>query len=626
MNVSLWDYYQQAADKTAKRAFERIDQTRDWQALRPQLLREFLESAGLAQLPDYRSADFQDCGIVKGKGFKLQKIAWQILPDCWNSAGIYRPDPMPDECLPAILYVNGHSSNGTYFAQCHAIMWARRGYICMTFDTIEQNDNPGDHHGLYYGKRPDWVSMGYSAAGGELWNSIRALDILEKSPGVDSARIGATGNSGGGAHSYFLAAADERIKAVATSCGVVRQKYLIERQHLLSHCDCMLYHNLYGRDPVEFAALIAPRPLLFCFAIEDYLFSTEQYKELHSGARRIYSRFGCEDNCRLFDYHGPHGYQPESVTFINHWFDKQFKREGLPDLPLAELEIPEQQTSVFNGAPPPNNRLAQLPELLSQTGAVALPQTPADWPAIRSAACAGIRDGLTINFDKSIRMELRRLGEWLKGRATYRKYIASFGDNEIWVETLQRDQPAGRVFIAVAGAEENARNVLMRLSEISGDTIAVIVPRFCGFNACISQSDLLLRAGAYMGMTHFMLMLEDLQLIMPDVMQLPETTGRQSFIYGKGDAGIVALYHAALDEQISGIIMDSPTESHRQGAYFINILKHMDIKHAQGLAAPRRIGFVNSKPSAWARRLYARLDCPQNIIEGASLKEIMELL
>ncbi len=623
MNISLWDYYQRLADKIGAKALAGAPSRAEWAKIRPRLAREYFQSMGLNPLPDYRSAEFRDGGVWRGRGFQVQRIAWQILPDCWNSACIYRPDPMPAARAPAILYTSGHSGHGAYFSQRHAIMWARRGYISMGFDTFEQGDNPGDHHGLCYHRRPDWVSMGFTAAGGELWNSIRALDILEQTHGVDSAKIGVTGNSGGGAHSFFLALADERIKAAAPSCGVVRPRYLFDRQHLLTHCDCMCYHNLFQRDPIEFGWLFAPRPLLLCFAMEDLHFSLDQYRELHAGIQRFYQHLGQPEKCQLCEYHGPHGYQPESVERINQWFDEHLYGEARPRLGLGELEIPEPETCIFQGAPPPDNRMAQLPELLSPTGAVTLPAKPDDWPALRHGMCKTIRENLMHHFDTTARLELKQLGDWIKGVWNYRKYRAVFGDNEIWVETLTPPKPTDKAVIGLADTPENARDVLMRLSDDIRHTIAVIVPRFSGFNACMTQTTALLRAGAYTGMTPFMLMLEDLELAAPAVMALPELRKRQAYIYGRGDAGVAALYHVIMDENTAGAILDGIPSSHRQGAYFLNALRCLDLSHAMGLAAPRRIGLINAQPSLWTRRLYNRLGCPENLFAAASPREML---
>lgn len=624
MNICMWDYYQRAARAISDRALTEIQNLADWQKARPRLQREFFESMGLKRLPEYRVTAFKDHGEERGCGFMMRKISYQMLPDCWASACVYWPDPMPADRLPAVLYTCGHSTIGTYYGQRHAIMWARRGYVCMVFDTIEQNDNPGDHHGLCKGETPHWISMGYSAAGGELWNSMRALDVLEKMPGVNSDKIGVTGNSGGGAHSFFLAIADERIKAAATSCGVVRPKYLIDRQHLLSHCDCMCYHNLYRRDPIDFAALVAPRPLLFSFAIEDYLFSVELYKELHAGTQKVYRYYGCAEKCALFDYHGGHGYQPESVAKINAWFDEHLSGAKHPPLQLGELELEEKRTSVFNGVPPQPNRLAVLPELLSDAGNVALPKDAADWETIRRTMREKISAELLVNFDRKTSLQLTQHGQWLKGASVYRKYTAEYCENEIWVETLVPEKKAtDQVVIGIADSDQHARDVLMCLSGACSHTVVSIVPRFSGFNSCGAQTNLHLRAGAYTGMTPFMLMLEDVLLSMPAILALPELQGKKRLIYGKGEAGVCALYAAILDDNFGGVVLDGIPRSHRRGAYFLNVLKLLDIEHATGLVAPRRVSFVNAAPSLWMKRLYERLGCSDKICLAASVKDAL---
>ena len=58
-------------------------------------------------------------------------------------------------------------------------------------------------------------------------------------PEVDEDRVGATGISGGGAHSLFLAVADERIKTVASVAGTDCVKTLVGHRHVWGHCDCM---------------------------------------------------------------------------------------------------------------------------------------------------------------------------------------------------------------------------------------------------------------------------------------------------------------------------------------------------------------------------------------------------
>ena len=104
--------------------------------------------------------------------------------------------------------------------------------------------------------------MGYTSAGVECWNAMRALDYLQTRPEIDSSRLGVTGRSGGGATSWWIAAADERIKAAVPVAGISDlQAHLLEgieprlrKGVITGHCDCMYFINLYRWD---FTQLIA---------------------------------------------------------------------------------------------------------------------------------------------------------------------------------------------------------------------------------------------------------------------------------------------------------------------------------------------------------------------------------
>lgn len=626
--MSLWNYYRQVAQSIAQSPLGKIQSRSDLDTHREALRREFLISAGLPEIPDFHPTEVVDHGTVQGKGFRMQRVSYPVLPDCWAAANIYHPDPLPDGDLPAVLYVIGHSPTGTHNAQRHGIMWARRGYICMTVDTIEQNDNPGMHRGLLTGPRSDWISLGYSSVGGEMWNSIRALDILEATQGVNADRIGVTGNSGGGGHSFFLAVADPRIRAVATSGGITQPQHLLECQQMMTHCACLTLINPFRNDPTAYATLIAPRPLLFVFGRGDYHFLPPSFRRMHADVQRIYAEYGKEDHCQLFEYEGPHGYTPDSVAAIQRWFDKHLAGEERTASALSEMELSESETSVFNGTPPQPNRLDMLPELLSRTGSVRLPDSPAEWPAIRAATVADIRGQLMPVFETTSEASFKPLWNWTKstvqGLASYHRYTAEAGGHEMWLETLVPPEKTDYVFIGIADQNQIARNLLEKIMDRSQHSLAVFVPRFCGFNHCASQADLLLNAGAYTGMTPFMLMLEDLQRMIGKILDLPELKGMKPVLYGRGEAGIAALYHAILDERIDSLILEDIPNSHRKGAYFLNVLKLLDIQHALGLAAPRRISFLNAAPSLWAKRLYARLECTDRLQVAHSIKEVMQ--
>jgi hypothetical protein len=140
------------------------------------------------------------------------------------------------------------------------------------------------------------------------------------------------------------------------------------------------------------------------------------------------------------------------------------------------------------------------------------------------------------------------------------------------------------------------------------------------------QANLLLRAGALTGMTPAMLMVRDLGLQVKFLRGLPEFAGQQIFLYGHGEAGAAALYHAVLDPNMAGVVAERIPPSHRDGAYILGILRVMDMEQAVGLVLPRPVGIVAPPPRRffWARRLACRLKCEDRLFMGEELAPVLK--
>ncbi|PYU87330.1 MAG: hypothetical protein DMG08_28260 [Acidobacteria bacterium] len=96
----------------------------------------------------------------------------------------------------------------------------------------------------------------------ELLNARRALDYLSARDDIDRHRIGATGRSGGGMTTFFLAALDDRVKASAPVSGVLSTEGWVKQRLTSAHCDCQYPVNSYGLLYSEIGALTAPRAQL----------------------------------------------------------------------------------------------------------------------------------------------------------------------------------------------------------------------------------------------------------------------------------------------------------------------------------------------------------------------------
>ncbi len=135
--------------------------------------------------------------------------------------------------------------------QQRCIRWAKLGCVVFMYDMVGYNDSKPFTHAFLNDRLRRW---GLSLATLQTWNSIRALDWLTSLPDVDPARIGCTGESGGGTQTFLLTALDDRIKV---SAPVVMVSDTFQ-----GGCVCENAAGLrHGTDNVEFAALCAPRPL-----------------------------------------------------------------------------------------------------------------------------------------------------------------------------------------------------------------------------------------------------------------------------------------------------------------------------------------------------------------------------
>ncbi len=213
-------------------------------------------------------------------------LHYQSRPRLYVTANLYRPaEAKPGEKLPAVLYVCGHSGrgrNGNKVAyQSHGIWFARHGYVCLVVDTLQLGEIAAIHHGTYRENRWWWHSRGYTPAGVECWNGVRGIDYLVSRPDVDPERIAVTGISGGGAATFWVAAADERVKVAVPVSGMADLESYVPNRVINGHCDCMFLYNTFQWPWTRIAGLVAPRPMLFVNSDNDRIFPDGRQRADH---------------------------------------------------------------------------------------------------------------------------------------------------------------------------------------------------------------------------------------------------------------------------------------------------------------------------------------------------------
>ena len=232
---------------------------------------------GLWPLPPRTDLKPVVTGTLDAERFTVEKLHFQSVPGLYVTANLYLPkfgrQATGSRKLPAVLYVCGHgpsiidkvSYGNKVTYQHHGIWFAEHGFVCLMIDTLQLGEIQGLHHGTHDLNMWWWQTLGYTPAGVECWNAIRALDYLETRPEVDAKRIGVTGRSGGGAYSWWLAAADDRPQCIIPVAGIadlwahvvegVAPRY--RNGVITGHSDCMYFINSYRWDFVTVAALCA---------------------------------------------------------------------------------------------------------------------------------------------------------------------------------------------------------------------------------------------------------------------------------------------------------------------------------------------------------------------------------
>jgi len=172
---------------------------------------------------------------------------------------------------------------------------AMRGYVTIAPDYPYLGENSFDPYKHGYA----------SCAMKGVVNHIRAVDVLQSLPEVDPNRIGAIGHSLGGHNTLFVAAFDERIKAMVTSCGFnsFRKYYGGDLTGWSGPRYMPWIAEKYGKDsariPFDFPDILvalAPRPLFINAPLRDSNFEVSGVRDCVEAAAPIYEKvFGAKE-------------------------------------------------------------------------------------------------------------------------------------------------------------------------------------------------------------------------------------------------------------------------------------------------------------------------------------------
>jgi dienelactone hydrolase len=611
-DLMIEKYLAAETDKLSKKELDGAKTLQEWQKKRPRLHQEYMDMLGLWPIPEKTPLKATVTGEIEAHGVVVEKLHFQSKPGLYATANLYRPKSLSRKRLPAILYVCGHSNKGrdgnkTAF-QDHGFWFANNGYVCLMLDTLQLGEIPGVHHGTYgrpynhlkaYGiKDKDvgqvrwwWHSAGYTPAGVECWNGVRGIDYLLTRPEVDPERIGVTGISGGGAATFWIAAADDRVKVAIPVSGMSDLESYVKNKVINGHCDCMFLYNTHQWEWTTIAALVAPRPLLFANSDNDTIFPMDGNRRVIARLRKLY---GMYDKTELVDEYvskGGHAYRPDLRVAIFKFINKHLK---------GDTTTPVEDSAKYKDLPGKELRVFA---------------TDADVP---KDAINGRIDETFVPRGKWELPEKGKFQEWKKKMlANLRRTLTGLN------ETLpaEPDQPPLKM-LGTLRTEPNILAELFNASKLGADLnqVKVVVnahakepPSFMllpGFTILTrgasepwtekSPPNYVERAHALLGRTVDEGRLRDVIAIRRYLKKAGHKLEDQRLI-GRDQAGILAAYGVLFEPSVKELILFDPPKSHKEGPHFLGVLRVLDIPEALGLLAPTPLTIIGGRDPVFDR-------------------------
>ena len=603
------EFLKQEARRLDAKFLDGITNKAQWEARRGELRQQYLEMLGLWPMPERTPLEAKVTGVLeRDEGFRVEKLHFQSRPGLYVTGNLYLPkDAKAGAKLPAVLYVCGHSGRGrdgnkTAF-QHHGMWFAMHGYAALLIDTLQLGEIAAIHHGTYRYNRWWWQARGYTPAAIECWNGIRAIDYLQSRPEVDGGRIAVTGISGGGAATFWITAADERVKVAVPVSGMGDLEDYVGEKVVNGHCDCMFMINTFQWPWTQIAALVAPRPMLFENSGHDTIFPMNGNDRIRARLERLYG-FYTNRTDRLFDIGvtpGGHDDNPELRLMAYRWINRHLKGTNPP---VSEPELPKIEGKLLRAFPdelPTDELNTKIDELFVPQATNALPASAKAFEAWRAAQVKELR---RIVFPAVPENITPRTNLPLNARQTSSGTLQTEpGITISWsLHPAPRSNRERAVWLVVLGEGESIAARPEWLTKVVGDaTVFLVSPRNSGGNRWHDPAPYYIqRSLPLLGHTVDSGRLTD--VLVATEHAPPLNRGRPSMnIIGRGAAGIIAAYAALLKPQFSEVVIVDPPVSHRDAPIFLNILRVVDVPDALGLLAPRPLTIHTAQANAFNR-------------------------
>jgi dienelactone hydrolase len=311
-----------------------------------QQVRAVVESA-FSPMPPKTPLNARVTGELELPDYRIEKVVFESRPGCLVTANLYVPHGL-EERAPCVLGTCGHSEAGKacdlYQAFCQRL--ASAGFVVLIYDPFSQGERD-QYYGSGYREAVGWGTSAHNMMGKQLellgenlsmwraWDGVRALDYLLERPEVDAARVGLTGNSGGGTMTTWLWAMEDRFTMAAPSCFVTTFLHNLENELPADAEQCPPGVLGGGLEMADFLIAAAPKPVLLLGQTYDF-FDRRGLREAYEDVARLYQVMGAPaENADLFVGPQGHGYSEHNQRAMVAFF---CRHAGMPEAQVDHVE------------------------------------------------------------------------------------------------------------------------------------------------------------------------------------------------------------------------------------------------------------------------------------------------
>ena len=352
--------------RDAQGELQPVKTPKDWAQRREQILAGMQEAMG--PLPDRSNRPAFDAKVLDrqpGNGFEQLKISFIAEKNDRITAYLYLPtNRAENERRPAMLALHPTGALGKGIVagdgkanREYGLELAERGYVVLCPDYPSFGDLSS-----YDFNADDYVSGTMKG----IFNHIRCVDYLISREEVDPERIGVIGHSLGGHNSLFVAAFDERLKVIVSSCGWTpfHDYYGGKIAGWTSDRYMPLLKTQYNLDPdkvpfdfYEVVAAMAPRPFFSCSPLKDSNFDYRGVKKAEPKAREVYKLLGAENQLVIRYPDSEHDFPTPTRNEAYAFIDRSLKYSPVEgkdfgaELPRIPPQSPQEALATFETLP-----------------------------------------------------------------------------------------------------------------------------------------------------------------------------------------------------------------------------------------------------------------------------------